>query len=126
MSTSTPSSPSGHDSDRELRSGGLTAYEEVQASPEFQDLRKRFRGFVFPATAFFLTWYFIYVLMAAFAPGFMSIKVFANVNIGLIFGLLQFVTTFGITIIYVRWANQKFDPSADAIRERMEEMGQLR
>ena len=56
----------------------------------------------------------------------MSTRVFGNVNIGLIFGLLQFVTTFGITIIYVRWANQKFDPSADAIRERMEEMGQLR
>ena len=104
----------------------MTAYEEVQASPEFQDLRKRFRGFVFPATAFFLIWYFVYVLLAAFAPGFMSTRVFGNVNIGLIFGLLQFVTTFGITIIYVRWANQKFDPSADAIRERFEGNGELR
>ena len=121
-----PTSPPSPTPDAEPGSGGLTAYEEVQASPEFQDLRKRFRGFVFPATAFLLIWYFVYVLLAAFAPGFMSTRVFGNVNIGLIFGLLQFVTTFGITIIYVRWANQKFDPSADAIRERMEEMGQLR
>lgn len=105
---------------------GATVYEQVQASPEFQDLRKRFRGFVFPATAFFLTWYFIYVLLAAFAPGFMSIKVAGNINLGLILGLLQFVTTFGITILYVRWANRVFDPRADRIREQLEGVGDAR
>lgn len=121
-----PTSPPGPTPDSEPRSAGLTAYEEVQASPEFQDLRKRFRGFVFPATAFFLIWYFVYVALAAFAPGFMSTRVFANINIGLIFGLLQFVTTFGITILYVRWANRQFDPAADRIREHMEGLGDLR
>lgn len=121
-----PTSPPSPNADREPRSGGLSAYEEVQASAEFQDLRKRFRGFVFPATAFFLIWYFVYVMLAAFAPGFMSTKVFANINIGLIFGLLQFVTTFGITILYVRWANKTFDPAAERIREHMEGLGELR
>lgn len=105
---------------------GPTVYEQVQASPEFQDLRRRFRAFVFPATAFFLVWYFVYVLLAAFAPGFMSIKVVGNINVGLIFGLLQFVTTFGITIMYVRWANREFDPRADRIREQLEGLGDAR
>ena len=38
-------------------------YMAVQATPEFQALRKKFRGFVFPMTAFFLAWYFLYVLL---------------------------------------------------------------
>jgi hypothetical protein len=72
--------------------GGLTEYERVQATPQFAELRDRFRKFVFPWTIFFLLWYFLYVLLAAFAPGFMSTKVFGNINLGFIFGGLQFVS----------------------------------
>lgn len=99
------------------------AYLRVQASDEFQDLKRRFRRFVFPMTAFFLTWYFLYVMAAIFAHDFMSIKVFGNINVGLLFGLAQFVTTFAITIIYVRWANREFDPRADAVGERISQLG---
>jgi uncharacterized membrane protein (DUF485 family) len=92
----------------------------AQASAEFAVLRRRLRGFVFPMTAFFLAWYFAYVLLAAFAPDFMGTPVVGNVNIGLIFGLLQFVSTFAITTIYVRFANRNLDPISDQIRERIE------
>ena len=92
--------------------GGLTIYEQVQASEEFQDLRSRFRRFVFSATAFFVLWYALYVALAAFAPEFMSIKVAGNINIGLIFGLLQFVTTFGLAYMYSRFSSAKLDPLA--------------
>ncbi|QQS01787.1 MAG: DUF485 domain-containing protein [Austwickia sp.] len=103
--------------------GGLTEYERVQATPQFAELRDRFRKFVFPWTIFFLLWYFLYVLLAAFAPGFMSTKVFGNINLGFIFGGLQFVSTFGITMLYVRWASREFDPRADVIRDEMERAG---
>jgi uncharacterized membrane protein (DUF485 family) len=92
----------------------------VQASEEFTELRRRFRRFVFPMTALFLVWYFMYVLAAAFAPGFMSTKVIGNINIGLIFGLLQFASTFAITMTYARWADRQFDPTAERLREHME------
>lgn len=101
-------------------------YVRLQQTEDFQDLRSRFRKFVFPMTAFFLTWYFLYVFAAVFAPGFMSVQVFGNINVGLIFGLLQFVTTFAITFIYARWANREFDPRAEALGERMTEMGEGR
>lgn len=100
--------------------GGGTSYQEVQASNEFAEHRKGFRTFVFPMTGLFLAWYFLYVLMAAYAKGFMSTKVFGNVNIGLIFGLLQFVSTFAITMIYARWADRQFDPTAERLREHIE------
>jgi uncharacterized membrane protein (DUF485 family) len=49
--------------------------------------------------------------------------VWGNVNIGLLFGLGQFVTTFAITFVYARWANRVFDPRAEALVARMDEMG---
>lgn len=90
-------------------------YVAVQQSPEFVELRRKFRGFVFPVTAFFLAWYFLFVLLSIYAPGFMGTKVIGNINIGLLMGLGQFVTTFAITIWYARWAGREFDPQADAI-----------
>src|SRR3954470_19718748 len=102
------------------RHTGGTGYEEVQASEEFQDLRRRFRRFVFPLTDLFLLWYFLYVGLAAYAPDFMSHKVVGNINVGLIFGLLQFVSTFTITMVYARWADREFDPTADRLRAHME------
>ncbi|WP_131106737.1 DUF485 domain-containing protein [Ornithinimicrobium sufpigmenti] len=101
---------------------GTDPYVRMQQTEEFQELRSRFRRFVFPMTAFFLAWYFLYVLAAIFAPEFMSIRVVGVINIGLIFGLLQFVTTFAITFIYARWANREFDPRAEACGQRMAEL----
>jgi uncharacterized membrane protein (DUF485 family) len=71
-------------------------------------------------TLFFLSWYFLYVLLAAFAPGFMSVRLAGNITVGLVFGLLQFVTTFVITMSYVRFANRHLDPLSARIRARIE------
>ena len=95
-------------------------YERVHADPRFAELRRRHRGFVVPVTAAFLGWYFLYVLMADYAHDFMSTKVWGNINIGLIFGLLQFVSTFAITMWYVRFADRRLDPLADELRGEAE------
>ena len=92
----------------------------MQASPEFQELRTRLRRFVFPMTAFFLLWYALFVALGAFAHDFMAIRVFGNINVGLLIGLGQFLTTFVITGLYVRFANRELDPRAAAIREELE------
>lgn len=94
-------------------------YIAVQASPEFQELRSRLRRFVFPTTAFFLIWYATYVLLGAFAHDFMATKVWGNINVGLLLGLGQFLTTFLITGLYIRFANRELDPRAAAIRAEM-------
>lgn len=96
-------------------------FQLVQASSEFQELRKSHRTFVFPIAGAFLLWYFLYVLLADYAHDFMSIKVAGNINLGLILGLLQFVSTFGITAWYVSHANKKLDPAAEAIRAEIED-----
>lgn len=95
-------------------------YREAQNSPEFQELKRRFRRFAFPMTFAFLAWYLLYVLLSTYAPDFMATEVFGNVNLGILLGLAQFVTTFAITHLYVAHANRNTDPIADEMRERLE------
>jgi integral membrane protein len=73
-------------------------------------------------TVAFFVWYVVYVLAAVFAPGFMAIELGGGWNIGLVFGLAQFLTTFIITWIYVKYANKNIEPKSAAIREELEGM----
>ena len=95
-------------------------FPAVQRSEQFQRLRRTHRSFVFPLAVAFLVWYLLYVVLAIYAPGFMSTRVLGNINLGLILGLLQFVTTFGITAAYVAFANRSLDPHATALRKELE------
>ena len=114
------------DTDLPIRPDAISGerYLEVQASPEFQELRNRLRRFVFPMTGIFLVWYAVYVLLGAFAHDFMATRVWGDINVGLIIGLGQFLSTFLITGLYVRFANRELDPRAEAIRTDLE--GDLR
>ncbi|WHT19617.1 DUF485 domain-containing protein [Crossiella sp. CA-258035] len=95
-------------------------WSAVQSGPDFTELRRRLRRFVFPMTVLFLSWYLVYVLLADYAHGFMSTKLAGNITVGLVLGLLQFVSTFLITTLYVRHANKHLDPAAERIREQIE------
>ena len=97
-----------------------SAYVEVQRSEKFQELRRRHRSIAFPLAIAFLAWYFLFVLLADYAHGFMAHKLAGNITVGLVFGLLQFVSTFVITTVYVRFANKNLDPVAEEIREDLE------
>ena len=109
-----------HLGEQDASSAHRAAFIETQKSPEFQELRSRLRRFVFPMTAFFLVWYAIYVLLGAFAHDFMATKVIGNINVGLVLGLGQFVTTFVITMAYVRYANRRLDPLSEKLRGELE------
>ena len=95
-------------------------YVAVEESPRFQVLKKTQRSFIFPLAALFLIWYFVYVLLGAYATDFMGQRVWGDITVGLLLGLGQFVTTFAITMAYVAFANRKLDPKAEEIREELE------
>ena len=50
----------------------------------------------------------------------MSTPVFGSVNVAILLGLAQVVTTFAVTTWYVRYANRQLDPLAAEIREEIE------
>jgi uncharacterized membrane protein (DUF485 family) len=92
-------------------------YARLHAGDDFQELRRRYRSFAFPWTVAFLSWYLLYVICSNWATGFMSTDIVGNVNVALIFGLLQFVSTFFIAWLYARHANREVDPMAERIEE---------
>lgn len=92
------------------------SYVAVQESDEFARLRRALRRFVFPMTAAFFLWYALYVLLSAYARGFMGIKIIGNINVALVLGLLQFISTFVIAWAYSRYADRNMDPLAEKIK----------
>jgi uncharacterized membrane protein (DUF485 family) len=93
-------------------------YDRLHATPEFKELKRRYRRFVFPATAAFLTWYLLYVVMSNWAPDFMGTKLVGNINVALVFGLLQFATTFLIAYLYARYSAREIDPLARGLEQQ--------
>ncbi|CRK58338.1 hypothetical protein [Alloactinosynnema sp. L-07] len=91
-------------------------YAAIHRSADFTALRSRFRRFVFPMSALFFVWYLTYVLLAAYAKGFMSQRMFGSVTVGLVLGMAQFASTIGITAWYLRWARKNLDPEVAKIR----------
>ena len=94
------------------------AYDLLHASPEFAELRRRFRRLVLPLTAGFLAWYFLYVLLATYAHDLMAHEVFGRINVGLLLGLAQFVSTFGIAWFYAHRAERDVDPLSAGLHTR--------
>jgi len=101
----------------------VVTYEAVQNSREFRQLRRRFRRFAVPTVIGFLTWYFLYVALAAFFPDLMGTPVLGRINLGLCLGLGQFVSTFAVTAAYLRWSRVRLDPMVDRLRDRLEQGG---
>ncbi|GAA5026152.1 DUF485 domain-containing protein [Streptomyces siamensis] len=107
----------------EPRAGGAAdVYLEVQRSAAFQEVRSRYRRFVIPAVAVFFSWYVGYVVTATTAPGFMARPVAGAVNVGLLAGLGQFLTTFLLAWAYARHARLRRDRAALDLRWDTQEL----
>ena len=64
-------------------------------------------------------WYLLYVVMSMWAHDFMSTQVFGNINVALVFGLLQFVTTFLLAWLYSRFSTDNARPAGPRARRRV-------
>ena len=110
------------DSDNDLPpSPDHQAYLDISQQQDFLELRRRYGRFAFPATAAFMLWYITYVVCNNWARDFMNTPVYGNINVALVFGLLQFVSTFAIAWLYARHAAKALDPLSTKIREEFEE-----
>jgi uncharacterized membrane protein (DUF485 family) len=96
------------------------SYTDLAGDPGFAELKRRYRRFAIPATVAFLVWYVTYVVCNNWARGFMDTRVIGHVNMALVFGLLQFVSTFVIAYLYSRYAGRRLDPLSTQLRERFE------
>jgi uncharacterized membrane protein (DUF485 family) len=95
-------------------------YERIASETDFAELRRRYRRFAFPATVAFIVWYITYVVCNNWARDFMDTRVVGNVNVALVFGLLQFASTFVIAFLYARYSTKNLDPLAEKLRHEFE------
>ncbi|WP_017573593.1 DUF485 domain-containing protein [Nocardiopsis halotolerans] len=94
-------------------------YVAMHGDPRFVELRKRLYTFIFPMSIAFMAWYLLYVLMSAYGRDFMGTVLFGNVNVALVFGVLQFLSTFGIAILYTNYARRRLDAQAVELRDEL-------
>lgn len=93
-------------------------WQAVERSPEFRELIRRKKAFVIPATAFFLAWYFGFIILAGYAPDFMGREFITDgLTVGYALALSQFVMTWVLGWMYLRKADRVFDPLAARARE---------
>ena len=99
-------------------------WERIERSPEFQELVHRRRGFVLPATAFFLCYYMGFILLCGYAEDFMASSVYEGLTVGYCLALTQFLMVFVLGILYLRKADREYDPLALKVVE-MAQKGEL-
>ena len=99
-------------------------WERIERSPEFQELVRKRRSFVVPATIFFLAYYMGFILLCGYAKDFMAESVYEGLTVGYCLALTQFVMVLALGILYLRKADRDYDPLAHRIVE-MAEGGEL-
>jgi uncharacterized membrane protein (DUF485 family) len=101
-------------------------WEAAERSPEFQELIKKRRNFVLPATIFFFVWYFGFIILAGYAQDFMATRLIEGFTLGYLIALSQFIMTWGLSWWYIRRADRDFDPLARRAAEKAVEAGRGR
>jgi uncharacterized membrane protein (DUF485 family) len=96
-------------------------WQAIERSSEFQELVRRKRRFVLPATVFFLAWYTAFVLLAGYAEDFMAESIYEGFTVGYLLALSQFVMVWALTWTYLRKAAREFDPLEEAAVHHLRE-----
>jgi uncharacterized membrane protein (DUF485 family) len=88
-------------------------WEAIERSPEFQELVRKRKSFVLPATIFYLAWYMGFILLTAYAEDFMARRVYEGLTVGYCLALTQFVMVVVLGLLYLKKSSNEFDPLAE-------------
>jgi uncharacterized membrane protein (DUF485 family) len=99
----------------------IADWDRVAAMSEFKKLLASKQKFIFPATVFFVIYYFALPILVGYAPSLMARKMFGVVNIAYLFALSQFFMAWIVAALYVRVA-WKWDDMAHQIIARLNEL----
>lgn len=98
------------------------AYEKISRSPKFQELVAQRTRLATILSIVMLVIYFGFILLVAYAPGFLGTPISSTsvTTIGVPIGLFVIVSAFVLTGIYVAKANTTFDRLNDEILREVE------
>ena len=104
----------------DVTTGRSVDWERIERLPEFRELVARRRRFVVPATAFFLVWYFGFIVLAGYAEDFMGQSIYEGFTVGYGLALTQFVMVGTLGLWYLRYSERRLDPLRVRIAEQAE------
>jgi uncharacterized membrane protein (DUF485 family) len=86
--------------------------DKIQRDPKYHQLIKERDALAWTLTVLVLVIYFGFILLVAFAPGFLTRPISATsvIPVGMLIGVGVIVASVVLTGIYVRRANSTFDP----------------
>jgi len=96
-----------------------TVWSRIGQSPRYKELIRSKRAFIFPASLFFIAYYFALPVLVGWWPELMKKPVFGPVNIAYLFALSQFFMAWFIAFLYVRKAGE-WDKQAKQVIENEE------
>lgn len=86
------------------------SYQAIERNPKYRELVRRRKSLGFTLSALMLIVYFGFILLVAYAPGFLGMRIGDGVmTVGIPIGLAVIVAAFILTGIYVFKANAEFD-----------------
>jgi uncharacterized membrane protein (DUF485 family) len=68
-------------------------------------------------TAVTMLLYFGFILLIAFDKELLATLVAPGLSLGILLGALVIVASWGLTYVYVRWANRHYDAALEKLRE---------
>ncbi|MEU0085041.1 DUF485 domain-containing protein [Streptomyces sp. NPDC006274] len=89
-------------------------------SRELQSLGSAYRRLRRVSTLTALGYFILFLLLSAYAPGFMTGEVSGGLTTGLVLGLVQLPVALAAIAVYERIAQRRVDPLVASVRERME------
>jgi uncharacterized membrane protein (DUF485 family) len=90
-------------------------WSKVAQTSAFQDLMRRKKKFIIPATIFFFVYYMGLPVLAGFTTV-LNAQVIGALSLAWIYALSQFIMTWTLLHLYVRQAN-KWDEIVDRVRD---------
>lgn len=86
-------------------------YEHIKRDPRYADLVRQRGRFATTLALLVIAAFFGFVLLVAFAPQTMAIRLFegSHLTVGIALGFAQFIFFCALTWVYVRRANGEFD-----------------
>ncbi len=88
----------------------MSSYEVIERNPKYRELVRRRKSLGVTLSVLMLIVYFGFILLVAYAPGFLGAKLGAGVmTVGIPIGLFVILAAFILTGVYVAKANAEFD-----------------
>lgn len=80
-------------------------------------------AYVVPMTIIFMVGYIGLTILAGFAKGLLGLKVIGSLNLGFVLIIANYLMSWTLAIIYVRVANNLFDPLARDVAAALSHVG---